>query len=130
MFRRSALALVVAVVAGLVVQVGRSVPAHATQPGANGKIAFSSDFDGRVEVYTANPDGTGVTELTDNPDARGPSWSPDGTSLAFAGGPDPSGIYTMTASGTGVHRVTDGGYMTAWSPDGSHIAFARNGTSG
>src|SRR5437868_6948250 len=100
MLRRSAVALLAGLIALPFVALAPTPRAGATVAGANGKIAFTSNVDGRTEVYTANADGTGVTELTDSPDARGPSWSPDGSSLAFAGGPDPSGIYTMTATGT------------------------------
>jgi hypothetical protein len=42
------LALVIAVV---------NVPAHATFPGKNGRIAFVQDG----EIFTMNPDGSGVT---------------------------------------------------------------------
>lgn len=39
---------------------------HAAFPGLNGKIAFMSDRDGDPEIYTMNPDGTGLTQLTNN----------------------------------------------------------------
>jgi Tol biopolymer transport system component len=104
--------------------------AHATTPGLNGKIAFTSDLDGRTEVYTANIDGSGVTELTDSAAAADPSWSPDGSSISYAGGPDPAGIYTIAANGGTPHRVTDGSFMTAWSGDGARLAFvgSNNGS--
>ena len=44
---------------------------------ATGKIAFISDRDGNGEVYVMNADGTGQTNLTNNPsDDFGPAWSP------------------------------------------------------
>ena len=50
-----------------------AVPAHATFPGANGKIAFESysqDTFGTYigGIYTMNPDGTGRTRLTSSDD--------------------------------------------------------------
>src|SRR5436190_4380861 len=41
--------------------------ARATLPGANGKIAFSSDRDGNFEVYVMNADGSDQTRLTNAP---------------------------------------------------------------
>ena len=97
MLRRTLISLLAALVAAPVALLASPPRAHATSPGGNGKIAFSSNLDGRSEVYTVNADGSGVTQATDFQDGRGPSWSPDGSSLAFAGGPDPSGIYTTNA---------------------------------
>lgn len=43
------------------------VPAHAASPGKNGKIAFGSEHDDAVQIYTMEPDGTGVIRLTNGP---------------------------------------------------------------
>ncbi len=57
--------------------------AGATTPGINGKIAFS--FDATGQIYTINPDGTGLFQLTDvNGSAYSPDWSPDGRRIAFS----------------------------------------------
>jgi hypothetical protein len=37
---------------------------YAAFPGANGKIAFSTDRDGNWEIYVVNPDGTNPINLT------------------------------------------------------------------
>jgi TolB protein len=74
-----------------------------------------------------NADGTGVEQLTDDPGHDGaPSWSPDGTKIAFisnrGGNPLVDGtlaIYVMNADGTGVEQLTnDAAYDAAWSPAG------------
>ena len=44
-----------------------------------GTIAFRSNRDGNNEIYVMNGDGSGLTNLTNNPaDDDAPFWSPDG----------------------------------------------------
>ena len=73
-----------------------------------------------------------------------PDWSPDGSTIAFSGRPadaprDPTGtagwsaIWSMTAGGTEVRRLTDGSrrdHSPVFSPDGSRIAFVRGRADG
>src|SRR5215216_4525288 len=73
----------------------------------NGRILFSSDREtpGYPDVYSMNPDGTGITRLTTEPSADGLAvWSPDGKKVAFISDRhDPLyDIYVMNADGTGV----------------------------
>jgi len=67
-------------------------------------------------------------------DERYPSYSPDGTQIAFRGDVDlaePSGdeeIYVMNADGTNVRQLTsnaDFDSAPSWSPDGRRILFER-----
>jgi TolB protein len=82
-------------------------------------------------IYVVGIDGSGLTRLT-GPAwvAVDPAWSPDGTSIAFAGSSPggPSGIFVMSADGSSPHLVpgTDDTEVAGptWSPDGSRIAFA------
>jgi Tol biopolymer transport system component len=60
-----------------------------------------------------------------------PAWSPDGTRIAFAGGPVNTrrAIYTMKPDGTDVRALSpeEGSEtMPAWSPDGTRIAYRRD----
>ena len=90
------------------------------------------------EIAAINLDGTGQGRLTDNSYTDGvPSWSPDGSHIAFVG----SGrLYTMAADGSGiqqvvpVHKLREGSDETkevreihlappVWSPDGERLAF-------
>ena len=110
-------------------------PARAVVPGANGKIAFTSDRTGDFEIYTMNADGSGVTRLTHTPgEDREPVWSPDGTKIAFVSyGGDAVGssadIMLMNADGTGLTNLTRFTGLDdepAWSPDGTKIAWRNN----
>lgn len=109
-------------------------PAGASYPGANGKIAFANSqpsTNNPADIWTMNPDGTGLTNLTPNSPADDsiPDWSPDGSTIAFVSdrdGGDPE-IYVMNADGSSQTRLTSspGNDTTPnWSPDGTRIAFA------
>jgi hypothetical protein len=91
--------------------------ARATYPGTNGKIAFDR-ADG--EIYTINPDGTGLTALIPG---KLPKWSPDGTTLAYEG---TGGIRVVDANGMNDRQVantTGAKGPITWSPDGTEVAF-------
>ena len=45
---------------------GAGLPATAVVLGSNGRIAFASDRDGDFEIYSIEPDGTGLLQLTTN----------------------------------------------------------------
>ena len=76
-----------------------------------------------------NADGTNQVRITNNAatDAN-PTWSPDGSKIAFYTNRDAGNyeIYSMNADGTNPTRLTNNvafDYQPAWSPDGRKIAF-------
>lgn len=98
---------------------------------ASGRIAFSAGTHPRTDIYVVNTDGSGLTRLTSDSAAEfDPSWSPDGTRIAFRyqpGGDETAEIYVMNADGSGRQNLTRDAamdYSPAWSPDGTRIAFA------
>ena len=99
-------------------------------PGENGLIVFSSNRSGNFEIYTMKPDGSGLTQLTNDPDADTfAAWSPDGSRIAFARTSGPAqaqGTYLMNADGSGMTQLTQTGDRNPnWSPDGTKILLDR-----
>jgi TolB protein len=107
-----------------------AVPASATFPGRNGRIAFVQDG----EIFTMNPDGTSVRQVTHvGPDtsANWPSWSADGRAIVFNEIP-PSGVaelWVMNADGSNPHLLLSEQNFAenrpSFSPEGSRIVFGR-----
>lgn len=64
--------------------------------------------------------------------ALDPSWSPDGTWLAFAGRDNGTiEIEVVQPDGSGLTKLTSDGLLArspVWSPDGGHIAYLSNKT--
>jgi Abnormal spindle-like microcephaly-assoc'd, ASPM-SPD-2-Hydin/WD40-like Beta Propeller Repeat len=92
-----------------------TAPARAGFPGHNGRLAVTLDG-GRLA--TMGPAGGPVVPYSVF--GHWPSWSPDGTKLAF--NLLFAGIAVMDAYGRGLTRLGTGG-DPAWSPDGTKIAF-------
>lgn len=70
------------------------------------RIAFASEHAGNVEIFVVNVDGSGLTQLTNDPGVDIPgSWSRAGLYFESTRTGDRE-IYRMNADGTGVTRLT------------------------
>ena len=98
-------------------------------------IAFSSNRDGKYEIYVMDADGSNVKRLTNNiADDVNPMWSPDGRRILFDSERDGNReVYVMDAGGGNQIRLTRSNAVDStatWSPDGNLIAFASNRDTG
>ena len=108
---------------------------HAYTPsGLLSLLAFSSDRDQTVHVYTIKPDGTDNMSTSDDPQTLEglPMWTPDGSKILFTTNEsDDNEIWSMSADGSGRKQLSnrkewDG--LARMSPDGSKIVFAGEHT--
>jgi Tol biopolymer transport system component len=126
----------IACLGALAALVATTLPAQATAPGSDGRIAFASHRSGpgTQNLYSIRPDGTGLTQLTfltaDQGNASEPAWSPDGKSIVFTrGSADFSTwqIWMMNADGSNLHPLVDDpgsrNFQASFSPDGSRVIF-------
>jgi Tol biopolymer transport system component len=116
-------------------------PAPAAADVFDGRIAFASvrsDPQGKsFDIFSMNPDGTGVRRLTTNPDGdRQPDWSPDARAIAYTidkpGAAKNFEVARMTAGGTHHRRLTtteadQASSQPSWLPGGRGILFRRSG---
>jgi TolB protein len=97
----------------------------------NGRLAFTSDRGGNVDVYVMDLPGGSFTRLTSDPGVdMSPTWSPDGKRIAFRSDRDGNDeVFVTNADGTRQRNLTRNpasDYSPAWSPDGRTIAFATS----
>lgn len=146
--RRAGVAMVsVLIAAGIVLPLKAMLPLadrHKIVPGgqpnsvatlpSNGLIAFSAFPEGEkfTQIFTVDPATGKVKRLTDVQGyATNPSWSPDGTGVAYFASDGSTGSKLFITDATGGETRTiptpDGfGFYPQWSPDGSRILFGHS----
>jgi eukaryotic-like serine/threonine-protein kinase len=94
-------------------------------------LAFDSDLRGNQDIYKLRlPDGEPERLTDDDAEEFWPTWSPDGSEIAFHGFRGPRRhLYLITADGRDRRQITDGpdDERTAqWSADGRTIYYLHN----
>ena len=95
------------------------------------RLVFSSDCDGKWNVYLADASGRRPRRLTDNKaDSRVPRWSPDGRRILFQSDCDGNWeIYSSADDGSDLRRLTHSSGRdrnAAYSPDGRLVLFVSD----
>jgi Tol biopolymer transport system component len=88
---------------------------------------INPDYD--ESIYVMNADGTGQRQLLHGSWVDSPTWSPDGSRIAFAKqSGSQSDIYAMNVDGSHLTRLTNDGadFGPAWSPAGDQIGFLKD----
>lgn len=108
---------------------GTPGPVDSEAPG----ILFQRRENLNTDIYLIQPDGSGLTQLTDDPaEDYEPRWSPGYEFIAFVSDRDGvSGgqIYVMNPDGSDQRRLTTSEFTDDypnWSPDGSTLIFQRS----
>jgi Tol biopolymer transport system component len=103
--------------------------ARAEEKAKGARRRYAWDFDQHMDIFEANPDGSGLKRLTDAPgyDAEG-AYSPDGKQIVFCSQRTGSlELFIMNSDGSGVRQLThtpncyNGGPF--FSPDGKRVIF-------
>ena len=123
--------LVTGSVAALLSNAGYTLSSPAWSPDG-AKIAFigTKTADGSTDLWVANADGTGLTDLTnDAANDADPAWTNDGAKILYATDRDGNfEIYSILPDGTGATRLTNDPSADRdpdISPDGASIVFVR-----
>jgi dipeptidyl aminopeptidase/acylaminoacyl peptidase len=118
----------------LVLALWSAGPAQGAFPGDNGKLIFNANVSdspesGDDELFTIEPDGSGLVRLTDNSliDDVLAVYSPDGRTIVYSQSPQGATrdrLMVMVSDGSGARELGHSGGGAAWSPDGHTLVMS------
>jgi eukaryotic-like serine/threonine-protein kinase len=98
----------------------------------NGRIVFSSNRSGKLDLWIADADGTNARQLTQLPGSTYfPAVSPDGQTIVFENSrAGTSFLWKIDINGANAVQLTHGGLDTTplISPDGKMVVYASSST--
>ena len=100
------------------------------------QVAFDSDRDGERAVYIAQRDGSRLRRVSGAGFAAIPTWSPDGSMLAFVRGeaarPHVWNLWVLEVASNRLERFTSHRYGqlwgASWFPDGRRVCYSHEGS--
>jgi TolB protein len=88
------------------------------------RIAFSSYQDGSWQIWSIDPDGNNLSQLTHTEqDLHYPAWSPDGQKIAYSDNEGELWIMKIGESPRKVSNLQKNCNHPSWSPNGNKVAF-------
>jgi TolB protein len=90
---------------------------------ADERIVFARPASDGFEIALADADGRNLQPLIGQPEAGAayaPTWSPDGTRIAWAAD---EGVFVANSDGADARLLVEGRHSYAWSPDGSRLVI-------
>lgn len=101
------------------------------------RVAFISDASGVKELWVCDADGSNAALLTNvgAPTTYSPSWSPDGTEIAFSSLKGPrgtkGGVFVVKVATREIRRISDEAYaLPRWSRNGEWIYLTASPHAG
>ncbi|HLO14020.1 MAG TPA: hypothetical protein VK206_04265 [Anaerolineales bacterium] len=87
------------------------------------RLLYITDLSGNSRQLTLADDFEPCANASNQVDAWAPTWSPDGTTIAFT---ECSKLYSINRNGSNLIQLADSAYSPRWSPDSKWIIFIHN----